>query len=95
MLFIMCLYADTGEELTVAHNTTVELTCIDQNDDGYYPGWYWNASAPGSMYNTAGGTGELIGTLIINGNHTCGTFNAYCRLHSGQIKHNSLLTVGG
>jgi len=33
--------------MKAAHNTTVELTCIDQNDEGYYPVWYMNGSADG------------------------------------------------
>jgi len=40
-------------------------------------------------------TGELIGTLTINGNHTCGTFNVYCLLRSGQTMHEITLIVEG
>jgi len=79
----------------VARNTTIELTCIDQNTEGYYPVWYTNASVDGSMPNRAGDTGELISTLTINGNRTCGTINAICRLYDGQIMHNTTLSVEG
>ena len=40
-------------------------------------------------------TGELIGILTINDNHTCGTFNVYCLLRSGQTVHETTLTVEG
>jgi len=81
--------------MNAAHHTTIELTCIDQNDEGYYPVWYMNGSADGYRSSRDEGTGELIGTLIINGNRTCGTFNVYCRLYSGQTVHNTILTMEG
>jgi len=92
------LHAGTGADPAVikaAHNTTVELTCSDRNDEGYSPAWYMNGSAGGYSSSRNEDTGELIVTLTINGNHTSGTFNAHCRLYSGEIVHNTVLTVEG
>jgi len=89
------IHSGVDADFRVAHNATVELTCIGENMEGYYPVWYTNASVDDSMPNRAGDTGELISTLTINGNRTCGTINAYCRLHGGQIMHNTTLSVEG
>jgi len=79
-----------------AHNTTVKLTCTAPNSEQYNPVWYvlgpqYIPSIPSRNEDT----GELIGTLIINGNRTSGTFSALCRLLNGQNMHYTTLTVGG
>ena len=101
----MCLLTDclpAGADatvVTVGHNTTVKLTCIDPNGALFPPAWIINGSSAltesGYTSSRDENTGELIGTLIINGSRTCGTFNVYCSLHSGQIMHNTSLTVEG
>ena len=101
---LLILWVHTGTVadvtvVTVARNTTVELTCIDPNGVLFPPAWIMS----GSLALTESGyrasrdedTGELIGTLTINGNHSFGTFNVYCTLHSGQIMHNTSLTIEG
>ena len=85
--------------LKAAHNTTVVFTCIDHTDAHFPPAWWMD----GSLVLTKDGyassrdkdTGELIGILTINGNQSCGAFNVYCRPYSGQIMHNTTLTIEG
>ena len=102
--YLLALWVHTGTVadvtvVTVARNTTVELTCIDPNGVLFPPAWIVNGSAAltDDGYRTSRGEdpGKLIGTLTINGNHTCGIFNVHCQLHSGQIMHNTTLTFGG
>jgi len=85
--------------LNAAHNTTVELTCIDPNSVYFPPAWIKNGSVvltdDGYRASRGEGTGKLIGTLTIDGNRTCGTINVYCVLNSGQIIQNTSLTVEG
>jgi len=81
--------------IKAAYNTTVKLTCIDRNGEGYYPVWYMNGSADSYRSSRNEDTGELIGTLIINGSHTSGTYNVHCRLYSGQTMYNTILTIEG
>jgi len=99
---IFWLHTGTGAEAAVisaAHNTTVNLTCIDSVDQLFPPAWVMNGSfvLSGDGYRSSRDedTGELIGILTINGNHTCGAFNVYCRLYSGQIMNDITLTVEG
>lgn len=85
--------------LKAARNTTVEFTCIAPNDALFPPVWFMNGSfvpsEDGYRSSRDENTGELFGTLIINGNHSCGTFHVYCRLSGRQIRHNITLTVEG
>jgi len=82
--------------MKAARNVTVNLTCIDS---GGPPAWVKNGSFvtsdDGYRSTRDEDTGELIGILTINGNHTSGAFNVYCRLYSGQIMNNITLTVEG
>jgi len=86
--------------MKAAHNTTVKLTCTASDDYPIAPAWFMD----GSFVPSEGGyrssidedTGELIGTLTINGNQTCGTFRVHCVLYpSEQIMHSTMLTVEG
>ena len=85
--------------LKAARNTTVEFTCIAPNDALFPPVWFMNGSfvpsEDGYRSSRDEDTGELFGTLIINGNHSCGTFHVYCKLSGRQIRHNTTLTVEG
>jgi len=86
--------------MKAAHNTTVELTCAASEDDPIAPVWSMDGSFVVSedAYRVSrdGNTGKLIGILTINGNQTCGTFRVHCTLYpSGQIMHNTTLTVEG
>jgi len=84
-----------------AHNTTIELTCIDKANDPDIspPHWVMNGSVAltedGYRSSRDEDTRALIGTLTINGNNTCGTFNMYCILHNEQILHSTTLIVEG
>ena len=95
------LHAGTGADgsMQAAHNTTVELTCITSDDDPTAPIWFIDEvqalSQDGYRSSRDENTGKLIGTLMINGNLTCGTFNVYCKLESRQIMHSTTLTVEG
>jgi len=85
--------------MQAAHNTTVELTCTTSGGDPTPPVWYMDGSVTlyedGYRFSRDEDTGELIGTLMINGNQTCGTFLCSCRSFSGQIMHNFTMTVDG
>ena len=85
--------------MNAAHNTTVVLTCVDPSSGNFPPAWIKNGSVAltddGYTSSRDKDTGELIGTLTINGNHTCGTFYVHCVLRNGQILHNTSLTVEG
>jgi len=59
---------------------------ITLSDDGY---------SYSREYSRDEDTGELIGILTINGNHTCGTFNVYCLFRNGQTMHDTSLMVEG
>jgi len=95
------LHAGTGADgsMKAAHNTTVELICPASDGDFLAPAWFVDGSV--TVYNDGyrtsrdEDTGELIGTLIINGNQTCGTFLYSCRLSSGEIMHSFTMTVDG
>jgi len=97
----LLFFSDVGAASAVmyaAHNTTVKLTCTDTNNEQYNPVWY--VFGPLDEYiriirSRNDDTGELMGTVIFNGNHTCGTFQAFCRLFNGQNMHNTTLIVGG
>ena len=95
-------HTGTGADgsMKAAHNTTVELRCTASDSETLFaPVWFMDGSV--ALYQdgyTTGrdeDTGELIGTLIINGNQTCGTFLCSCKLTGGEIMHNFTLTVEG
>ena len=97
------MYTGTGADVTVVHvanNTTVKLMCADTA--GFVPTWFMNGSVvvgDDYSYSIDENTGVVTGTLMIDGNHTCGAFNVYCRAHNGsgdlQNLHNTSLTVQG
>ena len=86
--------------MKVAHNTTVELKCTASDRNPIAPIWSMDGSfvLSGDAYRVIrdGNTDKLVGILTINGNQTCGTFRLHCTLYpSGQIMHNTTLTVEG
>jgi len=95
------IYIGTSADVAVinaACNTTVELTCTAPNGALFPPTWVMNGStvlSDGGYKSSRDDTGVVIGTLIINSSHTCGIVSVYCRLHNGQILHNTTLTVEG
>ena len=100
-LLLLFGYTHAGIEanaavMYAAHNTTIKLTCTAPNSEQYNPVWYvLGPQYIPSIPNRNEDTGELMGILIINGNHTCGTFSAFCRHFNGQNVHNTRLIVGG
>ena len=96
------LHTGTGADgsMKAAHNTTVKLTCTASDDYPIAPIWFMDGSLAltedGYSNSRDEDTGELIGTLTINGNQTSGIFHVHCRLYpSEQIMHSTMLTVEG
>lgn len=86
--------------VNVAHNTTVKLMCADTA--GFVPTWFMNGSVvvgDDYSYSIDENSRVVTGTLMIDGNRTCGIFNVYCRAHAhnGNLQnlYNTSLTVQG
>ena len=90
-----------GDAMIVAHDVTLQLTCTGET---FQPTWFVN----GTVVVTAGHCytpitpfvdgNELIYTLQIDGNRTCGAMNIFCKaFRRGQllIIHNISLTFQG
>ena len=90
--------------MTVAPGVTVKFnTCTGPADlSAVQPTWFVNgkiAETEGDCYEsitTAEGR-NYTATLTINGNHTCNTFNVYCRIDrlESQYIHNTTVTFQG
>ena len=69
--------------MTVAHNTTINLTCTTSGR--HTPDWFANGTVvvtSGDKYKveTSNGRG-ITATLTINGNLTCETVNVSCEVY--------------
>ena len=102
---IFVLHAGTvsGDAMTVVPGVTVKFICTGPVDP-FQPTWFVNrksAETDGSCYKSTISDAEgqnYTAILMINGNHTCDTFNVYCRIYSGPqalYLHNITLTVQG
>ena len=89
--------------MTVAPGVSVMFTCTGPVDP-FQPTWFVNresAETNGDCYISTLSEAErqnYTATLMISGNHTCGTFNVYCRIYSGPralYLHNITLRVQG
>ena len=91
--------------MTVAPGVTVKFdTCTGLADQSTVePTWFVNgktAETEGDCYEsiiTAEGR-NYTATLTINGNHTCNTFNVYCRIYRESqtlYLHNTTVTFQG
>ena len=88
--------------MTVAHNTTVNLTCTTNGPR--IPGWFVNETevdTTGDRYrvSTSNG-GDKTATLTIDGNRTKGNLNTYCEVYVGGEQqfltmHNTTLIIQG
>ena len=81
--------------MKIAHNTTITLEFRARMS---YPAWYINGSVvlPGPLYQVGydPSTGDLIGTLTIDANKTCGIVNVSCRVE-GQTVYTERLNISG
>ena len=82
-------------DLEAAHNATVSLTCIAPYGEIFSPDWFMDGAPAAYTTSLHPETGVAIGTLIIDGNLTSGTFNVYCSLRSGLIMFYTTLTING
>ena len=87
--------------LTVAHNTTVNLVCIDR-DGSHNPTWLVNGTRVGTEGRCSRSSlnhgGMATATLTIDGNCTCDTLNIHCDIiEERQLVslHNTTLTIQG
>ena len=91
-----------GDVVTVAHNTTINLTCTTSGR--HTPDWFANGMVvvlSGDKYKvqTSNGRG-ITATLTINGNLTCETVNVYCEVYNTTEQrfvhmHNTTLRFQG
>ena len=79
------IFADiSGGVINVATGVSVKFACTGPDP----PTWFVNGRAAvteedcyrSTLRRTEGL--NLTATLVINGNHTCNTFNVYCRIYS-------------
>ena len=98
------LHAGVGSNaMIVAPGVSVEFNnCTGPADEFFQPTWFVNgrvAATDGGCYRSIlSGMDHYIATLVINGNHTCDTFNVYCRIYresQALYLHNTTLTVQG
>ena len=90
-----------GNVVTVAHNTTISLTCTTSGPR--IPGWFLNGTAVptnGDRYRVSTSIGvDQTTTLTINGSRTCETVNVYCELITTERQfihiHNTTLRFQG
>ena len=89
--------------MNVPPGVTVKFTCTGPTDP-FQPTWFVNGKIAKSdehcyKWKLSEADGQnYTSTLKINGNHTCDTFDVYCRIYSGPQKlylHNTTLTVQG
>ena len=92
-----------SDAMIVAPGVSVEFNnCTGPADGFFQPTWFVNgrvAATDGGCYRSRlSGMDHYTATLVINGNHTCDTFNVYCRIYRESqdlYLHNTTLTVQG